>query len=33
MPEPIRKLVESLIGPGDFACQSSSEEFLLIYPN
>ena len=33
MPEPIRKLVESLIGPGDFACQSNSEEFLLIYPN
>jgi len=33
MPEPIRKLVQSLIGPGDFACQSSSEEFLLIYPN
>ena len=33
MPEPIRNLVESLIGPGDFACQSSSEEFLLIYPN
>lgn len=33
MPEPVRNLMQSLIGPGDFACQSSSEEFLLIYPN
>jgi hypothetical protein len=33
MPEPVRQLMQSLIGAGDFACQSSSEEFLLIYPN
>jgi hypothetical protein len=28
----VRKLIHSLIGPGDFACQSSEQEFLLIYP-
>lgn len=33
MPESVRQLMQSLIGPGDFACQSSSEEYLLIYPN
>jgi hypothetical protein len=33
MPESVRQLMHSLIGAGDFACQSSSEEFLLIYPN
>jgi len=30
--EAVAKLVQSLIGPGDFAAQSSDEEFLLIYP-
>lgn len=33
MPEPVKALIQSLIGPGDFACQSNDEEFLLIYPN
>ncbi|HTS77659.1 MAG TPA: hypothetical protein VMG40_15720 [Bryobacteraceae bacterium] len=33
MPESVKQLIQSLIGPGDFACQSSDEEFLLIYPN
>jgi len=33
IPEPVRQLVQSLIGPGDFACQSGADEFLLIYPN
>jgi hypothetical protein len=28
----VRSLVESLIGPGDFAAQSGQEEYLLIYP-
>jgi hypothetical protein len=28
----VAKLVQSLIGPDDFAAQSSDEEFLLIYP-
>src|SRR5579883_3601980 len=28
----VRSLIQSLIGPSDFACQSSQEEFLLIYP-
>jgi hypothetical protein len=32
LPESVSKLVESLIGPGDFAAQSSEDEFLLIYP-
>lgn len=33
LPESISKLVESLLGPQDFAAQSSEDEFLLIYPN
>ncbi len=33
MPDAVKQLIQSLIGPGDFACQSSEEEFLLIYPN
>jgi len=32
MPEGVTKLVESLIGPDDFAAQSGEDEFLLIYP-
>jgi hypothetical protein len=32
MPESVSKLVQSLIGPNDFAARSSEEEFLLIYP-
>jgi hypothetical protein len=28
----IRTLIQSLIGPQDFACQSARDEFLLIYP-
>jgi hypothetical protein len=31
IPEPVRKLVESLIGPEDFACKSGDKEFVLIY--
>jgi hypothetical protein len=31
-PEGVSKLVESLIGPNDFAAQSGEDEFLLIYP-
>ena len=30
--EQVKGLMQSLIGPGDFACQSNAEEFLLIYP-
>ncbi len=33
MPDAVKGLIQSLIGPEDFACQSSDEEFLLIYPN
>jgi hypothetical protein len=33
MPEQVRQLMESLLGPSDFACQSSEEEFLLMFPN
>ncbi len=33
LPEPVSSLIQSLIGPDDFACQSSAEEFLLICPN
>ncbi len=33
LPGAVRQLVESLIGPEDFACQSSREEFLLIFPH
>jgi hypothetical protein len=32
LPEEVSKLVESLIGPDDFAAQSGEDEFLLIYP-
>ena len=32
MPSEVKGLMGSLIGPDDFACQSSEEEFLLIYP-
>jgi len=32
LPEGVLKLVESLIGPHDFAAQSAEDEFLLIYP-
>ncbi len=32
LPESVNALIQSLIGPNDFACQSSAEEFLLIYP-
>lgn len=32
LPEGVSKLVESLIGPNDFAAQSGEDEFLLIYP-
>ena len=28
----VHKLIHSLIGPSDFACQASEQEFLLIYP-
>jgi len=31
-PDDFRALVQSLIGPGDFAAQSGPDEFLLIYP-
>ena len=33
MPAGIRGLIQSLIGPNDFAAQSGKDEFLLIYPN
>jgi hypothetical protein len=33
IPDAVRKLVESLIGPNDFACQSGNKEFALIYTN
>ncbi|MGA3203892.1 MAG: hypothetical protein ABSF12_15500 [Bryobacteraceae bacterium] len=32
LPESVIKLVESLIGPNDFAAQSGDDEFLLIFP-
>jgi hypothetical protein len=32
LPESVSKLVESLLGPDDFAAQSGEDEFLLIYP-
>jgi hypothetical protein len=32
LPQSVHKLVQSLIGPHDFAAQSSDDEFLLIYP-
>jgi hypothetical protein len=33
LPGDVRTLVESLIGPNDFAAQSCEDEFLLIYPD
>lgn len=33
VPEAVKEVIQSLIGAGDFACQSNDEEFLLIYPN
>jgi hypothetical protein len=33
MPEQVCQLMKSLLGPSDFACQSSEEEFLLMFPN
>jgi len=33
LPHAVTDLVQSLIGPGDFACQTNAEEFLLIYPH
>ncbi len=32
VPAAVRSLVESLLGPDDFAAQSGTEEYLLIYP-
>jgi hypothetical protein len=32
LPQSVHQLVQSLIGPNDFAAQSSDDEFLLIYP-
>jgi hypothetical protein len=32
LPANVRALIQSLIGPDDFAVQSGKEEFLLIYP-
>jgi hypothetical protein len=32
LPSDVRMLIQSLIGPNDFAAQSGSEEFLLIFP-
>ena len=32
LPEAVNGLIQSLIGPDDFACPSGAEEFLLIYP-
>jgi hypothetical protein len=33
VPAAVRSMVESLIGPEDFAAQSGDEEYLLIYPH
>jgi hypothetical protein len=33
MPDAVTNLIQSMIGSGDFACQTNPEEFLLIYPN
>jgi hypothetical protein len=33
LPESVHRLVQSLIGPNDFAAQSGDDEFLLIYPH
>ncbi len=32
LPEAVKALIQSLIGPDDFACRTNDEEFLLIYP-
>jgi hypothetical protein len=32
LPSDVRAFIQSLIGPGDFAAQSGTDEFLLIYP-
>jgi hypothetical protein len=32
-PDHVKELIQSLIGPADFACQASPEEFLLICPH
>jgi hypothetical protein len=32
LPDSVHQLVQSLIGPNDFAAQSANDEFLLIYP-
>jgi hypothetical protein len=32
LPADVRALIQSLIGPNDFAAQSGKDEFLLIYP-
>ena len=32
LPSDVRMLIQSLIGPNDFAAQSGTEEFLLIFP-
>jgi hypothetical protein len=32
LPSNVRELIQSLLGPSDFAAQSGSEEFLLIFP-
>jgi hypothetical protein len=32
LPEAVNGVIQSLIGPADFACQSGAEEYLLIYP-
>src|SRR5205823_4922279 len=31
--QPVNTLVQSLLGPEDFAAQSAADEFLLIFPN
>src|SRR5262249_48253701 len=33
IPDQVRILIQSLTGPTDFACQSDTDEFVLIYPN
>jgi len=32
LPADVRALIQSLLGPNDFAAQSGADEFLLIYP-
>lgn len=33
LPQAVKDLILSLIGPQDFACPANAEEYLLIYPN